>query len=83
MRHAFLICATLLASGQAAAAAPPARAGEYVMILVVTSGPADKGTGVSMLRQYFPSAEACDNAAKVMQGGIPGGAITAKCFATR
>ena len=63
------------------AAAP--QSGEHVMIVIATSGPPNAGTGVSMIRQFFPSADSCDKAMKIVQGDIPGGTVTARCYPTR
>ena len=68
-----------LAAMPSAAAAPAAPTDQTIMIVIAT---ATSGTGVSMLRLSFPSSDACEAAAKVLQEDIRGGYVTAKCLHT-
>ena len=68
-----------LAGLTTAAAAPAPATDQNIMIVIAT---ATSGTGVSMLRLSFPSAEACEAAARVLQQDIRGGFVTARCLRT-
>jgi hypothetical protein len=60
-------------------AQPPNVIDQNIMIVIAT---ATSGTGVSMLRLSFPSADACQTAAKILQEDIRGGYVTARCLKT-
>jgi len=61
------------------AAQPPTVVDQNIMIVIAT---ASSGTGISMLRLSFPSAEACQTAANILQEDIRGGFVTARCLKT-